>query len=251
VWIVVKCVTEVAPKTPRAVGVNDKNEKRFTCGGTQVPSGTPLVVWDLALVSLVGLGYQFNNELGIAMTGSCFLVKVQIGTVDTLDQISLGGLIGMLVWRLRNRIYDLTNVMTVGPLQLLSMVYLVFPPVYVLTVGLVQAWCLGNIVNITVNVMTVGLQLARFSVEFLINLREYVMKFGLLKALCLVFNILVLLYVLTIGLLALVVGLLGRVIKYFLLGTNNFLTEVFVIPRWMVVRWKWGTCEKPPRKISS
>lgn len=60
------------------------------------------------------------------------------------------------------------------------------------------------------------------------------MKFGLLKALCLVFNILVLLYVLTIGLLALVVGLLGRVITYFLLGTNNFLTEVFVIPRWMV-----------------
>ena len=81
----------------------------------------------------------------------------------------------MLVWRLRNRIYDLTNVMTVGPLELLSMVYLVLPPVYVLTVGLVQAWCLGNIVNITVNVMTVGLQLARFSVEFL-NLREYVIN---------------------------------------------------------------------------
>ena len=62
-----------------------------------------------------------------------------------------------------------------GPLELLSMVYLVLPPVYVLTVGLVQAWCLGNIVNITVNVMTVGLQLARFSVEFL-NLREYVIN---------------------------------------------------------------------------
>ena len=200
-WSNVSQLPEVAPKTPRAVGVNDKNEKRFTPGGTQVPSGTPpgndsasspvvppppLPPFpDLERYEKIGGGVgPCPREFGRAWVpvqqragnrNDWVMFPVQIGTVDTLDQISLGGLIGMLVWRLRNRIYDLTNVMTVGPLELLSMVYLVLPPVYVLTVGLVQAWCLGNIVNITVNVMTVGLQLARFSVEFL-NLREYVIN---------------------------------------------------------------------------